>query len=250
VIEVIADPRGVLAEGGLQLYGQEIFDLESGRRAMTELLLRESQCDGDAIAPGELLAAAEADGTIGEIDLWVLGQALPHTAAGHAVSVNIASRTLEDPRLVPTLERLLSISDARPELLTFEITETAKLNSFAKARRNAGALTALGCRLALDDFGTGYGTLCYLEAFPAKYLKIDRAFVRDAMTDDRSLAVIESIIWLADRFGQETIAEGIECPDTLQLVSSLGINYAQGFYLGRPWPIAQVLRRSVADRHG
>jgi EAL domain-containing protein (putative c-di-GMP-specific phosphodiesterase class I) len=250
VIEVIADRLGVIAEGSLQLYGQEIFDLATGRRAMMELLLRGSQCEADATAPGELLAAAEADGTIGEIDLWVLAQALPHTGRGSAVSVNISSRTLEDPRLVPTLERLLSVGDAQPELLTFEITETAKLSSFAKARRSADALTALGCTLALDDFGTGYGTLCYLEAFPAKYLKIDRAFVRDAMCDDRALAVIESIIWLADRFGQETIAEGIECPDTLQLVNSLGVNYAQGFYLGRPRPVAQVLPLSGTVRHG
>ena len=125
-----------------------------------------------------------------------------------------------------------------PGNLVVEITETAALNNLETASVFVAALTELGCDLALDDFGTGFGSFTYLKHVPARYLKIDMEFVRGVNTDPTDKEIVRSIIGIARTLGKETIAEGVESPEVLKTLRALGVDYAQGFHLGRPEPLA------------
>ena len=125
-------------------------------------------------------------------------------------------------------------------MITFEITETTVISDIVGAARFADRLEALGCRFALDDFGTGYAPLTYLKYLRVQYLKIDMEFVHDLVESERSRAVVASIVGTAAGLGQRTIAEGVECAATLELLRELGVDLAQGFHIASPAPIARM----------
>ena len=116
----------------------------------------------------------------------------------------------------------------------FEVTETAAVANMTEAQAFADQLQSLGCRLALDDFGTGFGSFTYLRNLPADYLKIDMAFVHNLENSEADLRVVKAVVSVAARFGQKTIAEGVEDEVTLGLLREAGVDYAQGYFLGRP----------------
>jgi EAL domain-containing protein (putative c-di-GMP-specific phosphodiesterase class I) len=126
---------------------------------------------------------------------------------------------------------------ADPTKLVFEITETALVSDEPAARAFVESLHALGCKIALDDFGTGYGGFTYLKQLPVDFLKIDTEFVRDARTNSASRNVIQAIVGLARDFGLKTVGEGVEDEASLSLLRELGVDYAQGFHVGRPAPL-------------
>ena len=119
----------------------------------------------------------------------------------------------------------------------FEITETALVSDDPAARAFVESLHALGCKIALDDFGTGYGGFTYVKQLPVDFLKIDIEFVRDVRTNSASRNVIQAIVSLATGFGLETVGEGVEDEESLDLLRELGVNYGQGFHIGRPAPL-------------
>src|SRR5581483_11667362 len=122
-----------------------------------------------------------------------------------------------------------------------EVTETSLAENEEMAAKLLKRLALLGCEIALDVFGTGYGGFSYLKRLPVDFLKIDREFVTD-LTDDRSnQAVVSAVVNLARAFGQKTVAEGVEDEETLQLLAVMGVEYAQGYLLGRPQPAEAVL---------
>jgi EAL domain-containing protein (putative c-di-GMP-specific phosphodiesterase class I) len=127
--------------------------------------------------------------------------------------------------------------------MVFELTETALLRSEQTAQEFIDGIGALGCGLALDDFGTGYGGFTYLKRFPVDYLKIDIEFVRDLPRDQASQHVVHAVVALAKGFGQKTVAEGVEDAETLALLRDYGVDYAQGYFLGRPAPLTETLER-------
>jgi EAL domain-containing protein (putative c-di-GMP-specific phosphodiesterase class I) len=153
------------------------------------------------------------------------------------VMVNLSAHSLTDQSIVRTVRQGLG-RGLDPSKLTFEITETAAIANSAEARQLARTLTGLGCELALDDFGTGFGSFTYLKQFPARYLKIDAGFVLHARHDETDQAIIRSICGVARALGKETIAEGVEDEATLDILRMQGVNYAQGFHIGHPAPIA------------
>jgi EAL domain-containing protein (putative c-di-GMP-specific phosphodiesterase class I)/PAS domain-containing protein len=238
-LEAVTDLREALTDGRLSLHAQPIFEMQTREPRMAELLVRLTDASGKVVPAGEFLGLAERHGVIKEIDEWVLGQAVELAAAGSSLTVNISARTISDPSYTRNVIRLLRDCEVDPRSITFEITETALVENLAVAREFARQLESVGCRLALDDFGTGYGALTYLKEFPAHYLKIDREFVGDATVNPRSHAVIKGIVNLARTFGQQTIAEGVEDETTLELLAELEVDFAQGFHLARPWPIAR-----------
>jgi EAL domain-containing protein (putative c-di-GMP-specific phosphodiesterase class I) len=130
-------------------------------------------------------------------------------------------------------------------MLVFEITETAIVEDELAAWTFAERLHALGCKVALDDFGTGYGSLTYLKQIPVDYLKLDIEFIRDLTTNTASRHVVQAVTALARNFNLETVAEGVEDPDVFDLLSGLGVDYAQGFHIGRPEPFTE----RPGDRH-
>jgi EAL domain-containing protein (putative c-di-GMP-specific phosphodiesterase class I) len=123
-----------------------------------------------------------------------------------------------------------------PADLCFEITETSAVHHMDEAQAFARAIRGLGCSLALDDFGTGFGSFNYLKSLPAQFLKIDIEFVRDLVNSESDQRIVQTIVRMARDFGQQTIAEGVEDEATLALLRSYGVDFAQGYFIGRPLP--------------
>ena len=171
-------------------------------------------------------------------------------ARGHAVELNVSAHSLSDPTLYDYVDAELQRAGADPALLVFELTETALMHDQASALEFITAIGQRGCRLALDDFGTGYGGFSYLKRLPVDYLKIDIEFVRDLATEPASRKVVESVVSLARDFGIETVAEGVEDEDVIALLREYGVDYAQGYALGRPGPLETTIDAGSMARHG
>jgi len=226
-----------LGDDSLVLHAQPIVRIDSGEVRHHELLLRLRSADGSLIAPGRFLPTAEKHGLITQIDRWVLGRALEIAAAGRRVAVNLATATLADSDAPCYIADRIQRSSADPRNLLFEITETAVLGDLHAGQNLVSKLVELGCQVALDDFGTGYGGFTYLKHLPISVLKIDTEFVRDVAENPASDRVIRAIVGLAHSFGLETVAEGVEDERTLETLHQLGVDLAQGYFIGRPGPL-------------
>jgi PAS domain S-box-containing protein len=243
--------KGALAENRFVLYGQPIINLASMQVEQSELLIRMRRALGDEqlVAPAEFLVSAERFDLIQMVDRWVIARAVELAAAGHRIEVNLSARTICDQAQVGWIERAVLASGARPQDLVFEITETAAAQNLAAARTFAQRLRKLGCAFALDDFGIGHGTFTYLRHLPVDYLKIDIQFIRNLLTDDDDKQVVRAIIGVAKQFEIQTIAEGVEDGATMKRLRSMGVDYAQGYHIGRPMPLSE-LWRSLENRRG
>jgi PAS domain S-box-containing protein len=230
--------RDVLDEERLILFSQPIIALTARAEPSQELLVRIVGRAGEIIAPGQFLAVAEKYGQIREVDQWVMTQAARLTATGTHLHVNVSAVSVGSRDLLHRVEQVLSEAGANPANVVFEITETALMEDLAAGEAFARGITEIGCGLALDDFGTGYGSLTYLQKLPFTFLKIDIAFVRDLVTSAANHHVVKAIVNIAQGFGQQTIAEGVEDAETLELLRAYGVDLAQGFHLGRPQPLA------------
>ncbi|MDQ1501023.1 MAG: hypothetical protein QOI86_4363 [Actinomycetota bacterium] len=228
--------RDAIDEHRLVLYSQPIVPLADGRPS-EELLLRMIGRDGEIILPGSFLPVAEKYGLIGEIDRWVITQAVRLAAGGgRVIEVNLSAASIGTTGLLPFIERQLRETGAEPANLVFEITETALMLDIVAGEAFARGVAELGCGLALDDFGTGYGSFIYLKKLPITSLKIDIEFVRDLVTNPANLHVVKAIVSLARAFGLQTVAEGIEDEQTLTILKAEGVDFGQGYHLGRPAP--------------
>ncbi len=228
--------RDALDEGRFELYCQPIVDCASGRVVQRELLLRLNDPQEGVIAPASFLPAAEELGLIREIDRWVVGRAVEIARERGAVEVNLSARSIGHSSLVDHIALAIEREGVDPAQLVFEITETALIEDEASARSFLERLHSLGCKIALDDFGTGYGSFTYLKRLPVDILKIDAEFVRDLGEDARNRSVVEAVVGLARGFGLVTVGEGVEDRGTFETLASLGVDHAQGFHLGRPYP--------------
>ena len=242
-----------LTEDRFVLYSQPIIDLQTGEIVQRELLIRMRDApaaDKPArlIGPGEFLPVAEEFGLITEIDRWVIDLGIEIAATGLAVELNVSGRSISSPGLVDHIEHAIQRTGADPNQIVFEITETALVSDEPAARRLVESLHALGCKVALDDFGTGYGGFTYVKQLPVDFLKIDIEFVRDVRTNSASRHVIQSIVSLAAGFGLKTVGEGVEDEASLHLVRELGVDYGQGFHIGRPAPLETTHQLATQGR--
>jgi PAS domain S-box-containing protein len=240
--------QDALTEDRFELFAQPIIDLRSGEIVQRELLLRMREADGEIVAPIDYLPIAERYGLIADIDSWVIGRATEIAAELGAVQLNLSARSIGDPTIVDRIERCLQASGANPSSLVFEITETALIADEATATAFVARVHALGCKLALDDFGTGYGGFTYLKHLPVDQLKIDVDFVRDLATNTASRHVVEAVVTLARAFGLQTVAEGVEDAAALEIVGELGVDFAQGYHVGRPAPLGRAARSAALTR--
>ena len=228
----------------MTLFAQPLSRLHDGQVTRYELLLR--LVDGeDLVTPAKFVAMAESLGMVDRIDLWVIKEAvklLAHLDAGIRLQVNLSARSLGDPTLLAAIENLLeppaSVDAAR---LTFEITETAMIGNTADTRHFVDRLRALGCQFALDDFGSGYGSLINLKSLPFDILKIDGEFVHDSMENKTSRAMIEAIVHMCKGLGILSQAEFVEDKQLLTWLADLGVDFAQGYAVGRPRPVEELL---------
>ncbi len=234
--------HAALAQDRFVLHGQPILDLASMQVEQSELLIRmrKTRDGGELMAPGEFLPCAERFGLVQLVDRWVIARAVKLAAEGQRVEVNLSAKTICDPRQVTWIERAINASGALPSNLIFEITETAAAENLPAARAFAQHLRKLGCAFALDDFGVGHGSFTYLRHLPVDYLKIDIQFIRDLLTDPEDQQVVRAIIGVAKQFEIRTIAEGVEDEATLEKLLAMGVDYAQGYHIGRPMPIPQL----------
>lgn len=219
-------------------YAQPIVDLSSGAQVSTELLVRLQPEDeaADIVMPDTLIPPAERYGLVQLIDVWMVRRAI-ELASTLMVQVNVSAVTMSDLAARAEIVGLLEGAPEQARRLVFEITETADADYLEAAREFADAVTKAGSRLALDDFGIGFGSFTYLRSLPVSFLKIDRGFVRGlANSDDKR--IVKSVIGIAREFGLETIAEGVEDPETVELLWSMGADFAQGYHLGHPAPVA------------
>jgi PAS domain S-box-containing protein len=228
--------REALDEDRRVLYSQPIVPLRGGVPS-AELLIRMVGRDGEIIGPDSFLGVAEKYGLITEIDQWVIKQAVRLAAAGHHVGANLSAESLVNLDMLALIEREVQESGADPGKLVFEITETAIMSDIDTCHAFARGIVALGCGVALDDFGTGFGTFTHVKKLDIKYLKIDIEFVRGLTENAANQHVVKAIVNLAEGFGCETIAEGIEDAETLELLREYGVDYGQGYFLGRPAPL-------------
>ncbi|MDP9228465.1 MAG: EAL domain-containing protein, partial [Actinomycetota bacterium] len=235
-----------LDEDRFVLHAQPIIDVPSRKVVMHELLLRMVDRDGAIIAPGRFLPAAEQYGLIEDIDRWVLAQAIKLAARGQKVHFNISGKSLGSRELMNDLVRTLRDTGADPRLLVCEITETALANDETVAQAFVHELAELGCEIALDDFGIGYGGFNYLKRLPITALKIDIQFVRDLVDNPQNQHVVKAIVNLAQGFGPHTIAEGVESLATLTLLKEYGVDFAQGYAIGRPAPIDTLFKADAS----
>ena len=250
-VTLVGTLRGALAEDRFRLEAQAIVPLNGAATGPKfELLLRMTDEDGQSISPERFFSAAERYQLAPSIDRWVIGRVLgtlkAHvaelTARRACFAVNISGQSLGDPDFGAFLEEALRESGLPPALLSFELTETAAVANIVRAEALMRRLREFGCDVALDDFGRGLSSLGYLKALPVTFLKIDGSLVRDVVSDERSQAMLSAIVRLAGAMGLKTVAECVESEEIRSITRSLGVEYAQGFTIGRPAPLDQVIQ--------
>ena len=220
-----------------------------------ELLLRMIDPSGETIAPDKFLSAAERYQLAPAIDRWVvqfvlevLSPAAKELAArGAHFAVNISGQSIGDEEFPTFLEDKLREYSLPPALLSFELTETAAVSNIVRAEMLMRRLRDLGHEIALDDFGRGLSSLSYLQSLPVTYLKIDGSFIRDVGVNQRSQSMVSTIVQLAGSMGLRTTAECVESDSIKNTVTRLGVNFGQGFSIGRPRPLEVVLRELLGN---
>ena len=232
----VEEVRAAIEEERLALHSQPIVPLDGGRRT-EELLVRMVGRDGQLVPPVAFIPPAERFGLIVAIDRWVVDRAVELAMAGRAVEINLSGQSLGDQRIRDAVDTAVA-GGLNPALLTFEITETAAARNLDGARAFAQHLTGLGCAFAIDDFGTGFGSLLYLRHLPVSKVKIDVQFVRGLLTDPGDERVVSAVVSTARALGQQTVAEGVEDEATFERLKELGVDYAQGYFIARPQPVA------------
>ncbi|MBF8292694.1 MAG: hypothetical protein HW392_1521 [Steroidobacteraceae bacterium] len=247
---VVQQLHEALEKDRFVLYAQPVLPLGPERSPPRfELLLRMLSETGEILAPEKFLSAAERYQMLPAIDNWVIKNALAtlgqHAdklrACGIRFSINISGASVASEEFVEFLATSVLECGLPPELLCFELTETSAISNLTRADRLMQRLRVLGCSFALDDFGTGLSSLAYLKALPVSILKIDGSFVRDAGTNQRTESMVRAIAQLAHTMGMETVAEFVETDELRTRMASLGVDFGQGFAMGRPTPLSDVL---------
>ena len=241
-LEMIGELRRGIETDQLLLHYQPKIDLRTMQPTGAEALVRWLHPRDGLLAPGKFIPLAEHTGLIRPLGLWALNTALLQSRIWHRsgldqnVAVNLAADSLADAHLVETIAGLISSSDAQPGWLTIEITESAMLADPTRARETLSQLRDLGVRVSIDDFGTGYSSLAYLKDLPVDEIKIDRSFVKDLTLGDRDGCIVRTIIDLGRDLGLQVVAEGVEDQATLDCLTALGSDFAQGFLFSDPLP--------------
>jgi diguanylate cyclase (GGDEF)-like protein/PAS domain S-box-containing protein len=240
-----------LDEDRFVLFAQPIYPVNDPRSAPMhhEVLLRLRDRDGTLVPPMAFIPAAERYRLMTRLDRWVIRRTLATLAQVHdaqglgeaTFAINLSGATLGDEALAEFIENELRTSGVPGACIGFEITETAAIANFTHAVRLIEAIRALGCRFSLDDFGSGLSSFAYLRHLPVDCLKIDGSFVRTIATSAVDRAMVASINEIGHLMGLRTIAEFVEDDATLAQLRALGVDYAQGYGLRRPAPLADVL---------
>lgn len=232
-----------LDEGRMVAYAQPIVDLASDDIHARELLarLRTAGPHQATLGPEAFMPGAERFELVQAIDTHMVRQALALRRAGR-LHVNVSAVTVSDPVARAAIVELLRADPEGAARIVFELTETASVERLDAARAFGAAVTELGAQLALDDFGVGFGSFSYLRSLPLSKIKIDASFVRRLVASPGDRRVVKGVLSIAREFGVKTVAEGIEDEATLEHLRELGVDFGQGYLLGRPAPLLPGVR--------
>jgi len=231
------------------LYAQPIVALTEQAECMGyEVLLRMQLTDGKIVPPGAFLPAAERYNSATRIDRWVvnhtlrwMGQHANEIKHIRCFSINLSGQSLDDEAMTDYIIREFERGDIPAEKVKFEITETAAIANLHDATIFINTLKSFGCRFALDDFGSGLSSFAYLKNLNVDTLKIDGMFIKDILNDTLDYEMVKSINEIGHVMGLETVAEFVESEQILEKLKEIGIDYAQGYSLGKPVHIDEIL---------
>ena len=241
----------------LALVCQPIVPIRTGlgTTRLFELLLRMREPDGTLVQPSEFIPAAERYGLMPALDRWVVRQTCTRLAhrrtdaarrAPYTLTVNLSGATLNDEQFLEFVLTEIAAADLSPGALCFEITEAGAMTSLSAATRFIDALRSRGCLFALDDFGSGLSSFMFLRNLPVDFLKLDGQFMQNVAHDHIDRSMVGAIAQVSETMGIRTIAERVDSAEVLARLADVGIQYAQGNYIGAPLPV-EVLESLVAD---
>lgn len=241
----VATIRQALEENRFRLYYQPIvpLDIEADIPTCYEILLRLQDSQGRILSPGSFIPAAERYGLMLEIDKWVIQKVLQkygsyfQNQANAHIAINLSGSSLNDDTLLNFVQEQLSNSPLSPQKICFEITETAAISNFKQAIQFIEKMKEFGCHFALDDFGSGFSSFSYLKRFPVDYLKIDGSLVQDMVKDTTHQVMVSAINQICRSMGIKTIAEFVENGETIVALEEIGVDYLQGYAMGKPQPL-------------
>jgi diguanylate cyclase (GGDEF)-like protein len=255
VMEWVSRIEDALQHDRFELFGQPIARLGTApgsqpRGLHCEILLRMRTADGRLVSPREFMPAVERYQLAARVDRWVIKKALAwmaeHQEGVELCSINLSGQSVGDAAFLSQVLQAMDQTPVRCDRLCFEITETAAMGDLAAANRFFQALRARGCQFALDDFGSGLSSYAYLRELAVDTLKIDGQFVKNMADDPVSFAMVKSIHEIGCLMGKKTVAEFAESQAIVDLLTGLGVHFAQGYALGRPAPINELLLETVA----
>lgn len=236
----VARIERALTNDHLVLVYQPIMHIQSGSISHYEVLVRMRMPDGELHPPGAFIPLAEETGLIRPLDNLVVKKAIAKLAevvkSGRDVrfAVNLSGRTMEDPDLLSNLEAHLRRHQLDPQRLIFEVTETAAVADMRMARKLVDDVRSLGCKFALDDFGVGFSSFSYLKHLPADYVKIDGSFIQNLADSPDDQVITKALAEVVSGFGKRTVAEFVQDQDTIERLRDYGVDYAQGYFIGKP----------------
>ncbi len=248
----VGNLQSALIESRFVLYAQKIRSLGTGEPARKfELLTRMLDPAGNVIPPQHFLSAAERYQMMPALDRWVIAHALQQLAEAENMlemnltgfGINVSGQSLADDGFNDFVVQSVLESGLSPDSICFEITESAAVKSIERALRFINGVRKIGCSVALDDFGTGYCSFAYLQDIPVDFLKIDGMFVKNINDNALSEAIVRAVVGIAEVIGAATIGEFVEDAAIETRLEELGVDFGQGYGIGRPEPLADVLDR-------
>lgn len=254
-MQLVAEIQKALDGEGFELRAQPIVGLQGASNSPRfEILLRMVDSEGNSVSTKALFSAAERYHIMPQIDRWVVSSALAALtdikdsvdANGAVVSINLSGQSLGDDDIFEFIKDEIQHSGLPPSALCFEITESAAVSNLAKAQAFIDELKAFGCTISLDDFGAGLSSFAYLKNFNVDILKIDGGFIRDITENRISESMVAAITQVAQVMDLKTVAEYVESDLTRQLITRLGVDFAQGHVYGKPMALKSMLSQ-LAD---
>lgn len=247
------DLRKALARSEFMVVYQPKWDSYMNVTVGLEALLRWRHPEHGIISPAEFIPIAEETGLIVPITYWMLHDVCSQNKFWHKeeianvpVSINMSARMFEDGSLYDVVSEALTCSELEPHFLELEITESIAMHNMKETVAQLSRLRMLGVRVSLDDFGTGFSSLGNLDEIPVNTLKIDQVFIRNSKMHSKK-AIISNIISIATHLNMEVVAEGVETPEQIELLKSLGCRVMQGYYYGRPMPVHELGEWFIAN---
>jgi diguanylate cyclase (GGDEF)-like protein/PAS domain S-box-containing protein len=240
------DLPSALAQEQFRMVYQPVVGAEERRVLGIESLVRWDHPQLGTVPPDEFISLAEEEGLIVPLQRWVLRRATRDAAAMLAAgwevmtSVNVSVRHIQAGCLAPDVASALAEAGLPPQKLILEITESVMLDAEDRLQSDLATLEAMGCVLSIDDFGRGYSSLAYLARLPVAILKLDREFLADIETDERSATLVAGVVDLGRRLGMDVVAEGVENPAQLGILRGMGCRYLQGWLVGRPVDVTEL----------